>query len=125
MAHRLCPALEGEPLEPGEVVRRLSRGFAAVYEDWDAGAKHIDQMVAQLQRMNAPSEVIEAYRQKRNETVHLIVTDDPTSEVAYLSFAAMPGEGLLIGYHSGQHEDAARPSLKKCARALGYLIHLV
>ena len=125
MAHRLDPKSGRSPLGPEEVVRRLRQEFVAVDEDREAGARHIDQMVAQFRRMNAPGEIIEAHLRMRDEAIHVVVTDDPTSEEAYLSFTVMPGEGLFIGYHSRQHEDAARPVLEQCAQALGYEIELV
>jgi len=125
MAHRLVPETECPPLDPGEVVRRLRREFDAVVADREAGVRHIDQMIAQFRRMGLPSEVIEGHRGMREQAIEVIVTDDPASEVAYLKFVAMPGEGLFIGYHSGGHEDAARPLLERCARALGYRIELV
>jgi hypothetical protein len=125
MAHRLVPRSGDPPLGPEEVVRRLRQEFAIVEDDREAGARHVDQMMAQFRRMNAPEEVIAAHRRMRDEATHVVVTDDPTSEVAYLSFTAMPGEGLFIGYHSRQHEDTAHPILERCAQALGYEIELV
>ena len=125
MAHRLDAKSGRSPLGPEEVIRRLRREFVAVDGDRGAGSCHIDQMVAQFRRMNAPGEIIEAHRRLRDEATRVVVTDDPTSEIAYLSFTVMPGEGLFIGYHSGIHEDAARPLLVRCAQALGYEIELV
>jgi hypothetical protein len=125
MAHRLVPESECPPLDPGEVIRRLRREFVAVVEDREAGARHIDQMIAQFRRMGLPIEVTEAHHGMRGEAIRVVVTDDPESDVAYLDFVTMPGEGLFIGYHSGWHEDAARPLLERCARALGYRIELV
>ena len=43
----------------------------------------------------------------------------------YLSIIVRPNEGLLIGYSSQQHEDAAKPLVERCAAALGYEIALV
>jgi hypothetical protein len=125
MAHRLVPETECPPLDPGEVVRRLRREFDAVVAGREAGAGHIDQMIAQFRRMGLPGEVIEGHRGMRERAIEVIVTDDPASDLAYLKFVAMPGEGLFIGYHSGGQEDAARPLLERCARALGYRIELV
>jgi hypothetical protein len=125
MAHRLVPEPDCPPLDPSDAIRRLRREFAAVAEDREAGARHIDQMIAPFRRMGMPSEVIEARRGMRGEVIRVVVTDDPASEVAYLAFVTMPGEGLFIGYHSGGHEDDARPLRERCARALGYGIELV
>jgi hypothetical protein len=109
-------------LDPAEVVRRVRAVFVLVEADRAAGARHVDDMIAAFQRMNASERVVEAHRQMRDDTIALFITDNPTSEVAYLKFAAMPEQGLLIGYHSRQHEDAARPLLERCAEALGYEI---
>ena len=125
MAHRLVPESECPPLDPGEVVRRLRREFVAVIADREAGARHLDQMIAQFRRMGLPSEVIEGHRGRRGQAIEVLVTDDPASDVAHLKFVAMPGEGLFLGDHSAGHEDAARPLLERCARALGYRIDLV
>jgi hypothetical protein len=124
MAHRLVPESECPPLDPVEVIRRLRREFVAVVEDREAGARHIDQMIVQFQRMGMPGEVIAAHREMREQAFRVVVTDDAASDVAYLHFVTMPGEGLFIGYHSGWHEEASRSLLERCARALGYRIEL-
>jgi hypothetical protein len=77
MAHRLVPEA-GEPhLDPSEILFRLRGEFAVVDEDWEEGARHVDQMLAQFERMDAPEEIIEAHRRARDETVAVVVADDP------------------------------------------------
>ncbi len=121
----LIPESECPPLDPVEVIRRLRQEFVTVVEDREAGARYIDQMIVQFQRMGMPGEVIEAHRKMRDQAIGVVVTDDATSDVAYLNFVTMPGQGLFIGYHSGWHEDAARALLERCVRALHYRIELV
>jgi hypothetical protein len=125
MAHRLEPRA-GEPyLPPGEIVYRLEGEFAFVEADAEAGANHVAAMIRQFERMNAPPALIEEHRQLQPATIHLVIADAPQFVDEYLSFAALPGQGLLIGYHSRQHQDAAAPLLERCCRVLGYEAHLV
>jgi len=120
MAHRLDPP-EGESyLSPAEVVRRLWGEFGFVQADARAGAEHVAAMIRQFERMDFPAAVIEEHRQLQPHAVHLVVADTAEFGDAYLSFAALPGQGPLIGYHSRRHESAAAALLARCCRALGY-----
>jgi hypothetical protein len=124
MAHRLSPKVGQPYLSPSEVVRRLRDEFDFVDADREAGADHVGDMIAQFLRMRAPQEIIEAHRKAQPEAIQISVADEPAGE-AYLSFVAMPEEGLFIGYHSGGHERATEASLRRCAQALGYEIEVV
>ncbi|ADB15123.1 hypothetical protein Psta_0433 [Pirellula staleyi DSM 6068] len=124
MAHRLSPKSGRSYLTPSEVVRRLREEFAIVDTDRDAGADHVGDMIAQFLRMRAPDEIVEAHRKAQPEAVWVTVADEPSGERA-LSFVAMPGEGLFIGYHSGEQERATEGLLRRSAAALGYEIELV
>jgi hypothetical protein len=125
VAHRLELA-DGSPhLPPAEVIQRLEAEFAVVEADAAAGAEHVAAMIRQFERMGVPEAVIDEHRQMQPAAVHLVVADDPNPGEAYLSFAALPGQGLFVGYSSGQHEEAAGPLLARCCRVLGYQPELV
>lgn len=125
MAHRLEPPVGQPYLPPGEIVHRLEGEFAFVQADAEAGVNHVAAMIRQFERMNAPQAVIEEHRQLQAAAVHLVISDAADFVDDYLSFAALPRQGLFIGYHSKQHEDAASPLLERCCRVLGYEAHLV
>lgn len=125
VAHRLDPP-SGQPhLPPAEVVRRLEGEFDFVDADADAGAKHMSGMIRQLERMGRPDSQIEEFRQRQVLAVRVTVADSPEFTDEYVSFVAMPGEGLFVGYHSAEHERRAAPLLERCGWALGYEITLV
>ena len=119
------PPGESPYLPPAEVVRRLAAEFAIVEADAAAGAEHVASMVRQFEQMAAPPEVIEEHRRLQPSAVHMVVADEPDPGEAYLSFAALPGKGLFIGYCSAQHEAAAWPLVERCCRVLGYGPELV
>lgn len=124
MAHRLDP-VEGDPyLPPSEVVRRLASEFRFVTADPEAGAGHVAEMIRQFERMSFPGEVIEDHRRRQAEAVRVTVADSLGVADECLSFVAMPGAGLFVGYHSAAHERAAAPLVERCGRALGYLVTL-
>lgn len=125
MAHRLEPQNGCHYLAPAEVMHRLEGEFGFVEADAEAGMNHVAAMIRQFERMNAPQEVIEEHRQIQSAAIHLVIADSAEFGDEYLSFAALPGQGLFIGYHSRQHEDAAAPLLERCCRVLGYQPHLV
>ena len=125
MAHRLEPD-DGTPyLAPGEVARRLAAEFAVVDVDAAAGADHVANMIRQFERMEVPSEVIAKHRALQPMALKLFVADEAIPGEAYLSFAALPDQGLFIGYSSRQHEMAAGPLMLRCCRLLGYHPDLV
>jgi hypothetical protein len=125
MAHRIDP-LDGQSyLAPPEIVRRLELEFGFVDADAARGAEQIEAMIRQFERMDFPKAVIDEHRELKPLAIHITVSDRPDFEDDYLSFLAKPGDGLLIGYHSKQHEDTAASLLVRCRAALGYQITLV
>lgn len=93
--------------------------------DADAGAEHMSGMIRQLERMGRPDTIIEECRRRQSLAVRVTVAESPEFTDEYVSFVAMPDEGLFVGYHSAQHEQRAAPLLERCGRALGYEITLV
>jgi len=121
MSHRLRP-YDGQPyLEPEEVARRLQEEFACCGVDADQGQDDIGDMLAKLVELNAPQGVIDEVAAGRARALRVTVSDGDTSD-DFLSFIVRPDAGLLIGYRSAQHEEAARSLLGRCARVLGYAI---
>lgn len=125
MAHRLDPPDDVEPLDPCEVVRRLHAEFSHVEADAQGGAEHVAGMIRQFERMSAPPAVIEEHRRLLPRAIRIVIADVPDFGDAYLSFTALPDQGLFIGYHSARHEHASAALLERCAQVLGYEITLV
>jgi hypothetical protein len=125
MAHRLDPPDGESYLPPPEVVRRLQGAFAVVDADPEAGAAHVAAMIRQFERTRVPAELIAEHRQAQPFAIRVVVAEAPECGDAYLTFVALPGDGLFVGYHSAQHEAAAAPLLERCRRALGYQATLV
>ena len=125
MAHRLSPITEGAYLEPEEIVRRLRAEFEFVEADADAGTEHVADMLKQFQRMNAPSEIIEAHRAMLGKAIRVVVSDREDFEDDYLTFTAMPNGDPFISYSPGEHEDAAAPLLERACKILRYRAVLV
>jgi hypothetical protein len=124
MAHRLYP-IEGEPIEPREIVRRLRAEFDFVKADADAGSEVVANMITQFQRMNAPRETIAEHRAMLGSAIHIVVSDRENFGDDYLSFTAMPGGYPFIGYSSREHEDSAAPLLERACKILRYRAELV
>ncbi len=59
--------------------------------------------------------VIEEHRRLQPLAINIVVADSAEFEDDYLRFVAMPGKGLIIGYHSARHEAASAPLLEHCA----------
>lgn len=83
-------------------------------------------MIEQFLRMNLPHlrAQVDRLQSIRDEAVEIRFADDPSSENA-LSLVVIPGEPLLVGYSSEQHEREALSALERCAAALGYEAELV
>ncbi|HEY7117597.1 MAG TPA: hypothetical protein VH475_13495 [Tepidisphaeraceae bacterium] len=125
MAHRLFPITEGAYLAPKEIVRRLRAEFDFVETDADAGTEHVEGMLAQFQRMNAPPAVIEAHRAALGKAVRIVVSDREDYDDDYLAFTTWPNNDPLVGYSSRQHEGAAAPLLERACKILRYRAELV
>ncbi|MEZ6141878.1 MAG: hypothetical protein R3B84_15005 [Zavarzinella sp.] len=81
-------------------------------------------IVVKLIELKAPQIIIDQQIASRERSYRVVLADDMASD-DYLSFILQPDEGPLIGYSSGQHEDAVRPLVERCAKALNYRIKLV
>jgi hypothetical protein len=125
LAHRLFPIIAGEYLQPAEIVRRLQAEFDFIDADVDGGTDVILGMIEQFKRMKVPQTVIDEHREMLGKAIRIVVSDREDCGDEYVTFTAMPATGLLIGYHSGQHEDAAAPLLKRVCSALGYYPKLI
>lgn len=124
MSHRLQP-IEGQAyLDPEEVARRLTEEFADCDVDAGQGADDVGDMLAKLIELKAPQAVIDEVTTGRERALRITIADDRAADNR-LSFIVRPNDGLLIGYHSAQHEAATRPLLDRCAAALGYEIVLI
>ena len=125
MSSELSP-VDGQPyLSNREALARIIDEFSMVIIDRVDRRKHMDQAIAQLLRMEAPVEVVEEYRAKRDRTPMVQITDDPQSETCYLRFMLIPDRRILVGYHSGRHEKDSEPLLERLAAVLGYQVTLV
>jgi hypothetical protein len=124
MSDRLVP-LEGRIcLDPEEVVSRLREEFAYCDADADQGADDVGDMIAKLIELKAPQAIIDKAAAGRNRSYSVVVADHMDSE-NHLSFMVRPDDGILIGYHSGQHEASVRSLVERCAHVLDYDIVLV
>ena len=101
MPHKLEPATE--PLEPIAFCQRLVPEFGYVVKDVESADLQLDRMVAHFTSRGAAPEVIEKYRGLRGR-----------------SFMLLPGEPVLVGYSSPEHEQAARGLLERVCRVTGY-----
>ncbi len=125
MSSELSP-LDNRPyLSNPEALARIIDEFSMVIIDRVDGRKQMDQAIAQLLRMEAPVDVVEEYREKRDRTSMVQITDDPQSETCYLRFMLIPDRRILVGYHSGRHVKESEPLLKRLATVLGYQVTVV
>jgi hypothetical protein len=114
---------EGSPyLDPEEIIRRLEDEFEVCNTDAEAGQEHAGDMLAKLIELKAPQDIIDEVVNGRDRAKMVLIADDPTTE-DYLDFLVRPNAHIVIAHYSGQHEDATRPLLTRCARALGYVIY--
>lgn len=123
MSHCLEPKDDVAYLTPDEVVTRLQDEFAYCTADRDEGNDVVGDTIAKLIELNAPQEIIDQQVAAQSGAIAVVIADDDATE-DYLQFTVKPNEGILIGYFSGQHEDATRPLLDRCARVLDYRINL-
>ena len=108
-------------LPQSEILIRLTKAFGIHDVDAMKGQASADTMIAKLEDLKAPSEIVESYSNRRQHAVNCYLSDDG-SENGYLSFTLWPDEPIFIGYHSAHHEAAARPLLERLASILGYVI---
>ncbi len=124
MSHRLEPKDDVSYLTPDEIVSRLQDEFACCTADRDEGKDVVGDTIAKLIELNAPQEIIDQQVAAQSGAITVLIADDDTTE-DYLQFTVKPNEGILVGYFSGQHEDATRPLLDRCACVLDYRIELL
>jgi hypothetical protein len=85
------------------------------------GRATADQMIAKLEQLNAPAEMLERYIARRQQAISCYLSDDGSDD-GYLHFTLWPNEPIFIDYHSPRHEERSRPLLERLATALGYEI---
>lgn len=139
MGHRLSPKSDADSLLPSDVVARLYDFFPNVSVDSSAGASHVDEMIAQYQRMqrgferwkDPPPEaieltsMIERLESLRSDAISVSVTDAPHDENRSITFTLIPGEDILIGYASQQHEEKSTEIVMRIADAISYDVSLL
>jgi len=121
MSHQLEPLDDTSYLTPDEIVTRLKDEFGHCTADRDEGDNVVGDTIAKLIELNAPQEIIDQQIAAQSGSIAVVIADDTSSD-DYLQFTVKPNEGILIGYFSGQHEDATRPLLERCATVLNYRI---
>jgi hypothetical protein len=124
MAHDLSPKAGDSFLPQGEIIGRIVDAFQVHEVDSKKGNAIAEQMIVQLQRMNAPADLIDSYRRRQRFVLSIYISDDGSDD-SYLSFTLWPNKRIFVGYHSRQHEDGSRVLLERLASILGYEITLV
>ena len=139
MAHRLVPGVGTDYLQPARALELLCDEFPICDGDLSAGADHVHEMIAQFLRMKAGyarwksppphaaelDDLISKLAAVTNDAIMVTVADSATPEYAYLNFAIVPGEPLIIGYCCQQHEVEAAPLVQRLASTLGYVATFV
>lgn len=124
MAHRILEPPPGRPeVDPRVAIRLLRDAFDRVDVDAQAGAEHVDAIVAHIARMRGEgAEAVAVLRSVRERAVALGLADEGGEPDAFIRFVLVPGEPLFIGFQHAAHEQAALPLVDRCARALGYVV---
>jgi len=120
MATRLLPPEEGPRHSAAEIIRRIRDEFDHIETDVEEGQDQVGAMIETFVRLNAPQAILDWHVNVRDSAVHVWVSDDPTDELAYVTFVAMDGGDVFIDYSSQQHQDRARPIVERCQCVLGY-----
>lgn len=121
MAHLLKPHDNEAYLMPDEIVARLKGEFTHCTASRDEGDDIVGDTIAKLIELKAPQEIIDQQIAAQAYSIAVVVAVDASSDDS-LQFTVKPNEGILIGYFSGQHEDATRTLLDRCASVLNYRI---
>jgi hypothetical protein len=114
-------------LSPRVVVARLVSEFPYVASSEDDGRRYVRGIIEQLQAIKqfgdipVDSEYLDRLERAENGAIY-VYFEDWSSEHAYLGTAVIPGEPLFFMYSSSAEEQAARPLLLRCAKALDYEI---
>lgn len=126
MTHELTPKAGQQYLLPEEIVQRLRKAFKYVDASRSRGAESIEQSIQYMRRSGAFSdEEIVRLRNIKDRAIEVIVADELTPGLAYLSMVIEPDEKLFFSYESRSHEEAAKPLLERIARLLDYDLELV
>jgi hypothetical protein len=133
-ADRLVPQtfedVDEEFLAPDEIIRRLRAEFPVVEIDKDAAIEMIQERLDYAERKIArgddpypeTEEKLARLRSGINDAYLVSLADDPKTKTKYLQTVVMPCEPLFFGYTSDKHQQASKPLLKRCAKALDYYI---
>lgn len=139
MPHSLTPTTDTPARTLNELLEALRDNFTVFDFDPERGDQHIDQMVAQWQRMldgykrwkEPPPQAaeIESQMQKfsalRGSAAFVLLGDSDTDDDLTVSFNLIPGEEILIGYANQDHQDRATPVSLRVASVLCYDAKLV
>jgi hypothetical protein len=137
MGHTLFPNIDDQYLQPEEIVRRLRAEFEYVDADPEEGMSYLLEMIDRFEKMtpemaqmyqrvnlDVPTH-IQSLRSMLGKAIYIVVSDRSDFQNDYIRFVAMPDTAPLIGYSSGEHEDAAAPLLKRMCGILGYRAELI
>jgi hypothetical protein len=114
-------------LSPDAVLARLVAEFPYVATSKQDGRRFVRGMIQQLQAIKKFGETpvdrehLERLERLEDEAIY-VYFEDWTSEAVHLGTAIIPGEPLFFMYSSSAQEQAARPLLLRCAKALDYEI---
>src|SRR5512134_3309586 len=109
---------------PREVARRLRATFKYVRASRKLAREMIDDSIQYLRQLKrkgtlAGAEVnqrIERLRRHRRGALWVHIADRAADSLAFLQTLIVRGESLFFGYCSMEHERAAAPLLKRCAK---------
>jgi hypothetical protein len=127
MAYCLVARDNHRYLSPRVVVARLVSEFPYVTSSELDGRRYVRGIIEQLQAIKqfgeipVDSEYLDRLEKAENGAIY-VYFEDWSSEIAYLGMAIIPGEPLFFIYTSSAQEQAARPLLIRCAKALDYEI---
>jgi len=115
---RLLPPAAGA-LTPDDVLELLKPQFPYVEADLRRGDEHIDGMIAQFRRTDAPADIIDLWNSRKGKTYFVtIFTRDHEDHGVH--FCVAPDEPIFVGFCSPTHEKNGSEIMKQCAEILGY-----
>ncbi|MCC9606949.1 hypothetical protein LOC68_15305 [Blastopirellula sp. JC732] len=120
MAHRhIQPRKDETFLSVEETKTRLSLAFPECVFDDQQGTEIADTMIAKLEQLRAPADLLAFYYDRRDEATRCFVSDSSISAEG-VQFTLWRDGPLFIGFHSASHEEATLPLLDRIAAALDY-----
>ena len=114
-------------LSPRVVVARLVSEFPYVASSEEDGRRYVRGIIQQLQAIKQFGEIpvdreyLDRLERAEHDAIY-VYFEDWNSDAAYIGTAIIPGEPLFFMYSSSEQEQAARPLLIRCAKALDYEI---